>query len=62
MTEISGVPHEMEFIKFLLENSPVLEMVSIACSFVMEERLSMLVELVRFRRASPRAEIVFIQP
>lgn len=62
MTEMSGVPHEMEFIKFLLENSPVLEVMSIApCSFVTEGRLNMLIELVRFRRASPRAEILFIQ-
>jgi hypothetical protein len=25
MTDMSGVPHEMEFLKFLLANSPVLE-------------------------------------
>ena len=62
MTEMSGVPHEMEFIRFLLENSPVLEVMSIApCSSVTEGRLNMLIELVRFRRASPRAEILFIQ-
>ncbi|GMY26731.1 F-box/FBD/LRR-repeat protein At1g13570 [Fagus crenata] len=62
MTEMSGVPHEMEFIKFLLENSPVLEVMSIVpCSFVTEGRLNMLIELVRFRRASAKAEILFIQ-
>ncbi|KAG6654044.1 F-box/FBD/LRR-repeat protein At1g13570 [Carya illinoinensis] len=62
MTEMSGVPHEMEFIKFLLESSPVLEVMSIMpCPSVMDGRLNMLIELVRFRRASARAEIVFIQ-
>lgn len=62
MTEMSNVPHEMEFIKFLLCRSPVLERMSIApCVYVMDGRLNMLIELVRFRRASARAEILFIQ-
>ncbi|PON47694.1 F-box domain containing protein [Trema orientale] len=62
MTDMSGVPHEMEFVKFLLSRSPVLETMSIApCVYVVDGRLNMLIDLVRFRRASPRAEIVFIQ-
>jgi hypothetical protein len=62
MTEMSGVPHEMEFIKFLLEKSPVLEIMSIMpCQFVTDRRLNMLIELVSFRRASARAEILFMQ-
>ncbi|CAO2828447.1 unnamed protein product [Amaranthus hypochondriacus] len=62
MTDMSGVPHEMELIKILLGNSPVLEKLSIApCIYVSEFKVDLLVELVRFRRASPRAEIVFIQ-
>ncbi|XP_038994187.1 F-box/FBD/LRR-repeat protein At1g13570-like isoform X2 [Hibiscus syriacus] len=62
MTDMSGVPHEMEFIKFLLANSPVLEMMSISpCVYVMDGRLNMLIELLRFRRASAQAEILFIQ-
>ena len=62
MTDMSGVPHEMEFFKFLLSRSPVLETLSIApCVYVMDGRLNMLIELVRFRRASPLAEIVFVQ-
>ncbi|XP_057961103.1 F-box/FBD/LRR-repeat protein At1g13570 [Malania oleifera] len=62
MTDMSGVPHEMEFIKFLLENSPVLEIMSITpCVYVMDGRLNMLIELLRFRRASAQAEILFIQ-
>lgn len=60
MTDMSGVPHELEFIKFLLGNSPVLEIMSITpCVYVIEGRLNMLIELVRFRRASAQAEIVF---
>lgn len=62
MTDMSGVPHEMEFIKFLLANSPVLEMMTIApCVYVIDGRLSMLIELLRFRRASAQAEILFIR-
>lgn len=60
MTDMSGVPHELEFIKFLLGNSPVLEIMSITpCVYVIEGRLNMLIGLVRFRRASAQAEIVF---
>ncbi|XP_050221212.1 F-box/FBD/LRR-repeat protein At1g13570-like [Mercurialis annua] len=62
MTDMSGVPHEMEFIKFLLANSPVLETLSITpCVYVMDGRVNMLVELLKFRRASALAEILFIQ-
>lgn len=60
MTDMSGVPHELECIKFLLGNSPVLEIMSITpCVYVIEGRLNMLIGLVRFRRASAQAEIVF---
>ncbi|KAL6294947.1 hypothetical protein ACE6H2_003089 [Prunus campanulata] len=62
MTDMSGVPHEMEFIKFLLKKSPVLETMSITpCAYVLDGRLNMLIELVSFKRASPEAEILFIQ-
>lgn len=62
MSDMSGVPHEMEFIKFLLRNSPKLEIMSITPSvYVTEGRVNMLIELVRFRRASAQAEIVFVQ-
>ncbi|KAJ8774672.1 hypothetical protein K2173_017118 [Erythroxylum novogranatense] len=62
MTDMSGVPHEMEFIKFLLASSPVLEMMSIALSlYVRDRRLSMLIELLQFRRASAQAAIFFMQ-
>lgn len=62
MTDMSSVPHEMEFIKFLLRRSPVLEKLTInPCVYVMDGRLNMLIELVRFRRASDKAEIFFLQ-
>ncbi|KAI9073482.1 hypothetical protein K1719_027985 [Acacia pycnantha] len=62
LTDMCGVPHEMELIKFLLANSPVLETMSIVpCMYMMESQLKMLIELVRFRRASARAEIVFVR-
>lgn len=60
MTDMSGVPHEMEFIKFLLSRSPELEIMSIVpCGYVIDGGLNILIELVRFRRASAQAEIVF---
>lgn len=62
MTDMSGVPHEMGFIKFLLRNSPVLEIMSITPSvYVTEGRLNLLIELLRFKRASAEAEIIFVQ-
>ena len=62
MTDMSGVPHEMEFLKFLLANSPGLETLCITpCVYVMDGILNMLVQLVRFRSASAEAEITFTQ-
>ncbi|XVF33486.1 hypothetical protein REPUB_Repub17cG0172600 [Reevesia pubescens] len=50
MNDMSGVPHEMEFIKFLLANSPVLKTMSISpCVYVMDGKLNMLIELLRFK-------------
>ncbi|OIW04683.1 hypothetical protein TanjilG_00119 [Lupinus angustifolius] len=60
LTDMCGVPQEMEFIKFLLGCSPMLEIMSIApCVHDMENEMRMLIELVKFRRASTKAEIVF---
>ncbi|XP_027096597.1 F-box/FBD/LRR-repeat protein At1g13570 isoform X2 [Coffea eugenioides] len=62
ITEVSGTLHEMGFIKFLLEHAPVLKVMTITPSaYVTEGRLSMLVNLVRFRRASAQAEVIFVQ-
>lgn len=62
ITEVSGTLHEMGFIKFLLEHAPVLKAMTITPSaYVTEGRLSMLINLVRFRRASAQAEVIFVQ-
>lgn len=62
LTDIAGVLHEMEFIKYLLKNSPVLETMSIVpCIFLKDKKINMLIDLLRFRRASAQAEIVFVQ-
>ncbi|KAK6133989.1 hypothetical protein DH2020_032265 [Rehmannia glutinosa] len=61
LTDVSGVPHEMKFIEYLLGRSPCLEEMSVTPSlYVTEGRLNMLIDLVSFRRASPQASIKFI--
>ncbi|KAI3423460.1 F-box domain-containing protein [Psidium guajava] len=62
MTEVDGMPHEMELLKFLLGSSPVLKTMTISPStYFKRDRMDMLVELLRFRRASSEAEIIFLQ-
>lgn len=57
---MGGWPHEIEFIKYLLGRSPVLETLSIIpCVFDVENNLKMLIELVKCQRASTRAEVIF---
>ncbi|XP_051122385.1 F-box/FBD/LRR-repeat protein At1g13570 [Andrographis paniculata] len=61
LSEVCGVPLEMKFIKFLLEHSHSLEEMSITPSlYATQGKLNMLIDLVSFRRASPRASITFI--
>ena len=61
MTALSGVPHETEFIRFMLENSPKLEKLYIFPKDATEVKVDVLLELLRFQRASARAGIFFIQ-
>lgn len=62
LTEMSGVPHEMEFIKYLLGCSPALEKMSIIpCVYDVECQMKMLIEMLKFRRASTKAEIDFVR-
>ncbi|KAF9623539.1 hypothetical protein IFM89_003329 [Coptis chinensis] len=63
MTDMSGVPDEMEFTKFLLAKSPVLKTMSIKSStyLTVEGAWDMLIELLGFPRASPQARIIYIQ-
>ncbi|KAK7306988.1 hypothetical protein VNO77_39658 [Canavalia gladiata] len=61
LSEMGGWPHEIEFIKFLLRRSTVLETMNIIpCVFDMENNLKILIELMKCRRASTRAEVVFV--
>ncbi|KAL8142274.1 hypothetical protein V2J09_015306 [Rumex salicifolius] len=60
ITDTSGLLNEMKFIKFLLGSSPVLETMIIK-PYVTEEIVVLLTELLKFRRASPTAEILFSQ-
>ncbi|KAI3495105.1 hypothetical protein L1887_37266 [Cichorium endivia] len=62
VTGISDVPHHMGFIEFLLESTPFLETMSITPRVNMTDgRLSFLTGVLKFPRASPEAEIIFVQ-
>ncbi|XP_057503193.1 F-box/FBD/LRR-repeat protein At1g13570-like isoform X1 [Actinidia eriantha] len=58
---IFGVRCEMDFINFLLANSPVLERMTVKPASN-DRGWELLKELVRFRRASVRAEIIYLDP
>ena len=58
VADIVGVRYEMDFINFLLANSPVLERMTVRPAFN-DIRWELLKELERFRRASVRVEIIF---
>ncbi|KAK9941792.1 hypothetical protein M0R45_007486 [Rubus argutus] len=67
MTEISGVKAELEFIRFLLLSSPVLERMTVQPSRPVKpasvDGFSELVkELLQFKRDSKRAEIILLDP
>lgn len=58
---ISGIKSEMDFVKFLLSNAPVLEQLTVkpACQ---DGKWDMMKELLRFRRASIYAEVIYLDP
>lgn len=56
---ISGIRSELEFINFVLSNSPVLERMTIKPASP-EGGWDLVKELLRFRRASVRAEIIYL--
>ncbi|CAI0465506.1 unnamed protein product [Linum tenue] len=58
---ISGVQAELDCIKFLLSNSPALERMTIKPISV-DGGWDLLKELLRFRRASVLAEIIYLDP
>ncbi|KAJ8772655.1 hypothetical protein K2173_027832 [Erythroxylum novogranatense] len=58
---ISGVKAELDFINFLLSNSPMLERMTIKPAPT-NGGWEMVKQLLRFRRASVQAEIVYLDP
>ena len=61
LTGIHGFKPEVDFIRFLLSSSPVLERMSIQPTSV-DCSLELLKKLVQFRRASVDAEISYLDP
>ncbi|KAJ4953279.1 hypothetical protein NE237_030111 [Protea cynaroides] len=62
ISKFLGREIELEFIKFILANSPVLETMNISPATNGVDEVLMLKELLRFKRASPQAEIVYLDP
>ncbi|XWS25711.1 hypothetical protein CRYUN_Cryun27aG0091000 [Craigia yunnanensis] len=58
---ISGVKSEMDFIKFMLSNSPVLERLTVKPAS-QDGEWELMKELLRFRRASIYAEVIYLDP
>ncbi|XP_073134784.1 F-box/FBD/LRR-repeat protein At1g13570-like isoform X2 [Henckelia pumila] len=60
MADVFGVPSELNLIKYLLEHSPVLESMTITPSqYVSDRRLSKSIDMLSFRRAYPKATVIF---
>ncbi|CDP07580.1 unnamed protein product [Coffea canephora] len=62
---ISGLRQELNFIKFLLANSPVLEKMTVKPGSTdggWELLKELMKELLRFRRASVQAQIIYLDP
>ncbi|KAL9663469.1 hypothetical protein QQ045_018856 [Rhodiola kirilowii] len=58
ITDMLANPNELLFVQFLLDRSPVLDSLMISTSLYLEtEREKMLIDFLRFKRASTRAEI-----
>ncbi|KAL3639239.1 hypothetical protein CASFOL_017146 [Castilleja foliolosa] len=58
---ISGLKQELRFINFMLANAPVLERMTVKPAS-MDNGWELLKELLRFRRASTFAEIIYLDP
>ncbi|KAF8407750.1 hypothetical protein HHK36_006886 [Tetracentron sinense] len=60
VSDVVGIQPELQFMKFLLVNSPVLEILSvIPRSEIFVDKTKIMKELLRFQRASAIAEIVY---
>lgn len=58
---ISGIKPELDYISFLLLYSPVLERMTVK-PVSSNGGLELMKELLRFRRASGQAEIIYLDP
>jgi len=58
MEGISGTKSELDFIQFLLLYSPVLEKMTVKP--IANVRTEVMTELIRFKRASRQAEVIYI--
>lgn len=58
---ILGVARELNFINFLLANSPILERMTVKPAS-QDGGWELLKELLRFRRSSVHAEIIYLDP
>lgn len=62
---VTCLERELNFIKFVLANSPVLEKMTVkpaALDGSWEMLRELMRELLSFRRASPRAKIIYLDP
>ena len=56
---ISGIRSELDFIRFLLRYSPVLEKMIV--KHVVDVQPELITELLRFKRASGEAEVIYLE-
>ena len=61
IVDVVGLRPELDFIKFLLANSPTLEKLTVKPASN-DGGLELLKELVRYRRASVQAEVIYVDP
>lgn len=61
ITGISSIKSEVDFIRFLLSNSPMLEKMSVKPASV-NCGWELVKKLLRFKRASANAEIIYLDP
>lgn len=61
MEDVCNFEPELEFMKFILATSPVLEELEVTRSedTMDEEERRMWKEVMRFRRASPKAQVIY---
>ncbi|XP_010258397.1 PREDICTED: F-box/FBD/LRR-repeat protein At1g13570-like [Nelumbo nucifera] len=61
MGHLLGAPHELQFIKFILSNSPALKTMTITPHPQNDRREDMLIQLLQLERASTQAKIMYVK-